>query len=72
VALLATARTWRRRAFVADAEVGQVPGYRVDTVPEGKVLVQVETSGEGYRGSEHVEVLVELDHDGQAKRALVR
>jgi hypothetical protein len=70
-ALLATARAKRRRTFVADAEAGRVPGYRVMLAPEGKVLVRVETRGEVYRGSEHFEALVELDHDGEATRALV-
>jgi hypothetical protein len=70
-AVLATARAMRRRVFVADAEAGRVPGYRVQTAPEGKVLVRVERSGEMYRGSEHFEAVVELDHEGEAKRALV-
>jgi hypothetical protein len=70
-ALLSTVRAMRRRAFVAQAEAGRMPGYRVDTAPEGKVLMRVATSGEVYRGSERFEAVVELDHKGAAKRALV-
>jgi hypothetical protein len=70
-ALLSTVRAGRRRAFVAHAEAGRVPGYRVETAPEGKVLVRVETSGDVYRGSEHFEAVVELDHNGETKRSLV-
>ncbi|MEI8255121.1 MAG: hypothetical protein WCJ30_05550 [Deltaproteobacteria bacterium] len=67
---LASARARRRRAFVAEAEAGLVRGYRVDVVPEGKVLVRVDSSGEVYRGAERFEAVFELAPDGSAKRPL--
>ena len=64
--VLATARENRRRAFVANAERGAVPGFRVDATPEGKALVRVSSLGHGYRVSDFVEELVRLDKDGHA------
>ncbi len=63
---LATARESRRKAFVADAESGKVPGYRVDATPEGKALVRVSSVGEGYRVSDFTEEVVLLDEEGRA------
>ena len=63
---LATARESRRRAFVADAESGKVPGFRVDATPEGKALVRVSSVGEGYRVSDFTEEVVLLDEEGRA------
>lgn len=71
-AVLATARALRRTAFVKDAEAGKVAGYRVESAPEGKVLIRVEASGnEAYRAGERFEAVYELANDGEAKRALV-
>ncbi|HQY62164.1 MAG: hypothetical protein IPF92_11680 [Myxococcales bacterium] len=68
--LLARRREAARRRFVAEAEEGQVPGYRVDASPEGKVLVRVTSHGEGYRVSDFREEVFALDEEGQATRAL--
>jgi hypothetical protein len=68
--LLARRREAARRKFVAEAEEGQVPGYRVDASPEGKVLVRVTSHGEGYRVSDFREEVFALDDEGQATRAL--
>jgi hypothetical protein len=70
-AMMASARGKRRRAFVTEAEAGRVAGYRVESVPDGKVLVRVESAGEAYRGAERFEAVYELATDGAAKRALV-
>lgn len=69
-AMLSFLRQRRRRAFVDSVELGRVPGYRVDETPEGKVLVRVAVD-DGYRVAEEYEALVELDHQGEARRALV-
>ena len=70
--VLATARENKRTAFVANAERGAVPGFRVDTTPEGKALVRVSSLGHGYRVSDFVEELVRLDEDGHAVESRVR
>jgi hypothetical protein len=66
--LLARAREARRRRFVADAEAGKTPGYRVDATDEGKVLVRIVSQGEGYRVADFEEELFELDAEGAATR----
>lgn len=68
--VLARRREAARRRFVAEAEEGQVLGYRVDASPEGKVLVRVTSHGEGYRVSDFREEVFALDDEGQATRAL--
>ena len=68
-AALAHAREKRRRAFVAEAESGRVAGYRVDVVPEGKVLVRVIDTVATYRHAEQYEALVALDADGGVRQA---
>ena len=65
-ATLAARRESQRRAFVADAEQGKIPGYRVDTTPEGKALVRVSEVGHGYRVANFSEQVVLLDEDGAA------
>lgn len=65
---LAFAREARRRRFVADAEAGQVPGYRIEPTDEGKVLIRVVSRGEGYRVADFEEEVFELDAQGQATR----
>ncbi len=69
-ALLALARQKRRKDFVKEVEAGQVEGFRVDAVPEGKVLVRVTSMGQGYRVANFEEALVALDEEGEAKKTL--
>jgi len=69
-ALLALKRQERRKQFVKEVEAGQVAGYRVDAVPEGKVLVRVTSIGQGYRVANFEEALVTLDDEGEAKKTL--
>jgi hypothetical protein len=66
---LARSREARRRAFVVAAEAGEVPGFRVDPTPEGKVLVRVVDQGEGYRVADYEQAIFELDAEGEATRA---
>jgi hypothetical protein len=61
-------REARRRAFVADAEAGNLKGYRVDTTDEGKVLVRIAAQGKGYRVADFEEDVFELDAEGEAVR----
>lgn len=65
---LAWLREVRRRAFVADAEAGNLKGYRVDTTDEGKVLVRIAPQGKGYRVADFEEEVFELDAEGEAVR----
>jgi hypothetical protein len=69
---LAGARAARRRAFVAAAEAGDMPGYRIDATDEGKVLVRIVSQGQGYRVADFEEDVFELDAQGEAKRRLSR
>lgn len=69
---LAGARAGRRRAFVAAAEAGEIPGYRIDATDEGKVLVRIVSQGQGYRVADFEEEVFELDARGEAKRRLFR
>lgn len=66
---LARSREARRRAFVAAAEAGEVPGFRVDPTAEGKVLVRIVDQGEGYRVADYEQAIFELDPEGEATRA---
>jgi hypothetical protein len=66
--ILASARASRRRAFVADAEAGKVPGYRVEATDDGKVLVRIVAQGKGYRVADFEEEVFELDAAGEATR----
>ncbi len=63
---IALARELRRRRFVADAEAGKLPGFRVDPTEEGKVLVRVVAQGKGYRVADFEEEVFELDARGDA------
>ena len=65
---LAWAREARRRAFVAGAEAGTIPGYRIEPTPEGKVLIRIVSQGKGYRVADFEQELFELDAEGEAKR----
>jgi hypothetical protein len=71
-ALLAGERELRRRRFVAAAEAGKVPGFRVDATTEGKVLVRVVAQGKGYRVADLEEEVFELSEAGVAVRAKAR
>lgn len=63
------ARERRRRHFVDDVSAGKVHGFRVEEVPEGKVLVRVSTLGQGggaYRVADFEEEVFALDQEGAA------
>lgn len=62
----ARARELRRRSFVSDVESGSVAGFRVDVVPEGKVLLRVTSVGTACRVANFEEEVFALDE--QAKR----
>ena len=66
--ILASARASRRRAFVADAEAGKAPGYRIKATREGKVLVRIVPQGKSYRVADFEEEVFDLDAKGEAKR----
>jgi hypothetical protein len=66
--VLARARAARRRTFVAEAEAGNIKGYRVDVTDEGKVLVQIAAQGKGYRVADFEKEVFELDEEGEAVR----
>jgi hypothetical protein len=70
-ALWSLATRVTRRRFVAQVEAGRVPKFRVDPTPEGKVLVRVNSQGEGYRVGDLDEVVAALDADGEAIRGKV-
>jgi hypothetical protein len=67
---LAARRERRRRRFVALAEAGEAPGFRVDATTEGKVLVRVASPEPGaYRAASpeaEDEELFALDERGLA------
>jgi hypothetical protein len=65
-ASLAMWREAKRRAFVTEAQKGNVPGYRVDETAEGKALVRVSSQGHGYRVADFTEEVVLLDEEGHA------
>ncbi len=65
---LARAREARRRTFVAEAEAGKIPGYRIEATEEGKVLVRIVSQGNGYRVADFEEEVFELDAEGEAMR----
>lgn len=62
---IARLRDQRRRAFVAEAEAGKLPNYRVDLTNEGKVLVRVSAQA-NYRAAGIEEELCALDATGEA------
>jgi hypothetical protein len=57
-AALSILRAGRRRLFVASAEAGRVPGYRVEPTPAGKRLLRVTAHGEGYRVADDEEEIL--------------
>ncbi len=67
-AAMAWQREQRRKAFVAEAEEGRAPGYRVEATDQGKVLIRV-TRPEpeaGYRTPDSIdEEFYALDEQGQ-------
>jgi len=65
-ASLAMWREAKRRAFVTEAQKGNIPGYRVDDTAEGKALVRVSSQGHGYRVADFTEEVVLLDEEGHA------
>jgi hypothetical protein len=68
--ILALARQSKRREFVDKVAAGAVEGYRVDESEEGRVLVRVQSMGQGYRVADFQEALLELDEEGDARRVL--
>ena len=66
-AALAFLREGRRRKFVAQVETGTVPGYRIDSTEEGKVLLRVSAEGKGhYRVTNFEQELFDLTEEGEA------
>lgn len=61
---LAMVQSAMRRRFVAKVEAGEVPRFRVDATPEGKVLVRVTSHGESYRVGDYEEEIAKLDEEG--------
>jgi hypothetical protein len=57
-AVLAMLRAERRRVFVANAEAGRVPGYRVEPTPAGKRLLRLTSHGDGYRVADDEEEML--------------
>jgi hypothetical protein len=65
-AWIAARREARRRRFVARVEAEEVPGFRVEARPIGKMLVRVEPRIETYRvAPQPDEELFELDAEGR-------
>ncbi len=65
---LAWARGRRRHAFVARAEAGAEPGFRVDATSEGKVLMRVTSHGEAYRAIDFEERIADLGEGDEVTR----
>lgn len=66
--VFAQARERRRRHFVSEVESGHVEGFRVEQVPEGKVLVRVSAlGGSAYRVANFEEEVYALDEEGAAR-----
>lgn len=61
---LAMVKNAMRRRFVAKVEAGEVPRFRVDATPEGKVLVRVTSHGESYRVGDFEEEIAKIDEEG--------
>lgn len=68
--LVAREREAQRRNFVADVEAGKVPKFRVDTTPEGKVLVRVVSQENSYRVGDYEEEVAALNREGEVVRPL--
>ena len=64
----ALARGRARKAFVRDVEAGKVKQFRIDALPEGKVLMRVVAQGEGYRVADFEEEVALLDEAGEVRR----
>lgn len=67
-AILAWRRARQRREFVAAVEDGRVPSFRVEPSAEGKVLVRIVSSGEGYRVADFAEEVARFDAGGEVTR----
>ena len=65
-ATLGASREARRKRFVAEVEAGKQDGFRLEQVPEGKVLVRITSQGEGYRVADVEEEILALDAEGEA------
>jgi hypothetical protein len=64
----ALARGRARKAFVREVEAGKVKQFRIDALPEGKVLMRVVAQGEGYRVADFEEEVALLDEAGEVRR----
>jgi hypothetical protein len=62
--LLSMVTSRLRKRFVARVEAGEVERFRVDSTPDGKVLVRVPPQGESYRVGDFEEEIAKLDRDG--------
>lgn len=69
---LSVVRARARAAFVRRVASGEVPQFRVDDAPEGKVLVRVTTTGVAYRVSDFAEEIATLSAEGDVVRYLAR
>jgi len=70
-AFIARDREARRRRFVARVEADEVPGLRVETRDEGKMLLRVQPHLDTYRRPPQTDQeLYALDDEGRALRAL--
>ncbi len=65
VLVLALIRERQRRLFIVAVEAGSVPNFRVDLVPEGKVLVRVVSENQHYRVADFVDEVALLNTRGE-------
>lgn len=70
---LATITAWRRdrarRVFVTKVERGEVPQFRIEPTPQGKVLLRVPEGAASYRVSSFEEEVAALDAEGEVRQA---
>jgi hypothetical protein len=69
-ALAAGARAKRRKAFLDEVTAGNVPGYRVQLVDAGPVLLRTEKKGSLYRAAEDFEAIYEVDAELEADASM--
>jgi hypothetical protein len=67
-AILAWRREVRRRDFVSGVEAGQIAGYRIAALPEGKVLFRIVSQGQSYRVADFEEPIAELGAEDEVTR----
>jgi hypothetical protein len=68
---LATITAWRRerarKVFVTRVERGEVPQFRIEPTPQGKVLLRVPEGAASYRVSSFEEEVAALDAEGEVR-----